>query len=106
MCMVVMIPPPPPKRGFGALNAAQFLEVLNDNAFKTLVSLWMVGGAGGVARAGEDFALGAALFAAPFLLFSAYAGALSDRVSKRAVAVGCKVSEVLLMAAGAAALAA
>ena len=96
----------PARRGFRALNAAQFLEALNDNAFKTLLSLWVVEGASGAAQAGEDFVLGSALFTLPFLLFSAWAGALADRLSKRTVAVACKALEVLLMAGAAVALAA
>jgi acyl-[acyl-carrier-protein]-phospholipid O-acyltransferase / long-chain-fatty-acid--[acyl-carrier-protein] ligase len=94
-----------PRRGFWALNAAQFFEALNDNAFKTMLSLWVVAGAAGTAQAGEDFALGSLLFTLPFLLFSAYAGALADRVSKRTQAVACKVAELVIMAASIPALA-
>lgn len=86
-------------RGFWALNAAQFLEVLNANAFKTLVALRILGGASGVAQAGEDFVLGTALFAAPFLLLSAHAGSLADRFSKRSVVIGCKIFEAAVMLA-------
>jgi acyl-[acyl-carrier-protein]-phospholipid O-acyltransferase/long-chain-fatty-acid--[acyl-carrier-protein] ligase len=65
----------------------------------------VVGAASSVVEGGRDVALAGALFGAPFLLFSAYAGALADRISKRTLALACKVAEILVMAFGTAALA-
>jgi acyl-[acyl-carrier-protein]-phospholipid O-acyltransferase/long-chain-fatty-acid--[acyl-carrier-protein] ligase len=46
-----------------------------------------------------------ALFAVPYLLFSGYAGRLTDVLSKRTVLMLCKLAEILVMVAGLLALA-
>lgn len=113
-------PPPDPQLpllkdpSFYGMTATQFLGAFNDNLFKQLVLLLAVGGAtaeaaaevaGAIgktsAREGPDIqSLAMFLFAAPFLLFSGFAGYLSERYSKRAVVVACKVAEIGIVLLG------
>ena len=102
---------------FYGMTATQFLGAFNDNLFKQLVLLLAVGGtaagaaaevAGALekapAREGPDIqSLAMFLFAMPFLLFSGFAGYLSERYSKRAVVVACKVAEIGIVLLGMAA---
>ncbi len=86
-------------RRLGPLVIAQACGALNDNLVKNamvvlaLFTLGM-GGAGLSALAG-------ALFIAPYILFSATAGKLADRLSKSRLIVIYKAAEVGLMAAAA-----
>src|SRR5258706_4907724 len=78
-------------RSFWGMTATQFLGAFNDNLFKQLVLLLAVGGAAGAVaangggaaaapRSGPDLqSLAMVLFASPFLLFSRFAGFLSER---------------------------
>ena len=71
--------------GFQAFLWTQFLGALNDNLYKTIVSLRAVDVA---AKNGPDYlAIAGAVFVLPFLLFSGYSGHLSDRISKRTVMI-------------------
>lgn len=84
---------------FAWLNATQFLGALNDNVFKLLLVFALI------ARWGPDIAatagaLGIVLLALPFLLFSATAGVLADRVSKQRIVVGAKIAEGVAMLLG------
>lgn len=83
-------------RSFLALLVTQFLVSLNDNMFRWLVIPI------GKDLIGQDqaLALGGALFLLPFVLFTAPAGFLADRFSKRAVIIGCKVAEIAIMVLG------
>lgn len=87
---------PPVSRGFTWLNVSQFCGALNDNVFKVLAILFMIHwhGAGSAATIS---AVAAVLFIVPFLLFSAAAGVLADRLSKRNILVFCKALEVAAM---------
>ncbi len=87
----------PVPRGFIALNVSQFCGALNDNVFKVLAILFMIH-LHGAASAATISAVAALVFIAPFLLFSAAAGVLADRLSKRNILVFCKVLEVAAMA--------
>ena len=60
--------------GFKALMVAQSLGAMNDNVYKTIVSLITLKVF--VSESGGTFylSLGSALFLAPFILFSPYAG--------------------------------
>ena len=89
-------------RSFGCLNAAQFLGALNDNVFKLLLIAFLIGRQSPEAASGVA-ATAAAVFVVPFLLFTAFAGKLADRFSKRNIVVCVKVAEVTVMLAGAAA---
>ena len=84
---------------FGWLNATQFLGALNDNVFRYLLVFLIITlhGSGSAAKAG---AIGMALLAAPFLLFSAAAGILADRISKRTIVIVAKLVEVAAMLTG------
>jgi len=105
-------------RSFWGMTATQFLGAFNDNLFKQLVLLLAVGGVAGAAHAAGQVAQGAParsgpdlqslamfLFAMPFLLFSGFAGFLSERLSKRTVVVACKAAEIGIVLLGMAAFA-
>ena len=86
-------------RGFAFFISTQFLGAFNDNAFKFLI----IGFA--MSRLTSDAArnyipLASSLFILPFLIFSSYAGYLSDRFTKRQVMIWTKVMEVAVMLAG------
>src|SRR6187455_1644568 len=77
-------------RSFWGLTATQFLGAFNDNLFKQLVLLLAVGGGAAAAAAANNAAgpphtgpdlqsLAMFFFALPFLLFSGFAGYLSER---------------------------
>ncbi len=85
-------------RSFWALMATQGLGALNDNALRMAVALLIVGsmkleGAGTVPMLAAILAV----FAAPFVLFSTFAGSIADRFSKRSVIVWAKVAEIAVM---------
>ena len=88
---------------FIGLLITQGLGAINDNMFR-----WYV-----VNLASAQFdhpepilsqevalSLGLASFTIPYLIFATFAGFLADRFSKRKVIVGCKIAEIVLMAAG------
>ena len=87
------------ERSFGWLNATQFLGALNDNIFKLLIIAFIIG-IRGMESASNVTALAGVVFVVPFLLFSAYAGKLADRFSKRNIIVVVKCAEVLVMTLG------
>lgn len=91
------------KNGFNALNGTQFLGAFNDNIFKLLVTICLVAKYG---KSATDQAMfwGGVCFVTPFLLFSVPAGMLTDRVSKRKLAIASKVLELVAMLVGAMAL--
>jgi acyl-[acyl-carrier-protein]-phospholipid O-acyltransferase/long-chain-fatty-acid--[acyl-carrier-protein] ligase len=78
---------------FHCLNIAQFGSALNENFLKLLVILYLIGRKG-PGEAGAVAAVAGGVFVLPFLLFSAWAGALADRWSKRRVVVTVKAAEV------------
>src|SRR5258706_2133597 len=82
--------------GYRPLVAAQALGTFNSNIYRIVVGLF----AARLAGDGGAFylALGAALFALLYLLFSGYAGLLADRVNKRTVLIAIKVLEIAGMA--------
>jgi acyl-[acyl-carrier-protein]-phospholipid O-acyltransferase/long-chain-fatty-acid--[acyl-carrier-protein] ligase len=84
---------------FRWLNATQFLGALNDNVFKLLMIFFLVD-PHDPEQAGKVSAIALAVFVVPFLLFTAFAGNLADRFSKRNIIVAAKAVEVLAMAAG------
>src|SRR5215470_15462450 len=84
--------------GFQAFLWTQFLGALNDNLYKTIVSLRAVHVA---ANGGTEYlAIAGAVFVIPFLLFSGYSGYLADRFSKRTVMISVKAFEIAAMALG------
>ena len=93
-------PPASRSRGFWSLIATQFQGAFSDNLFRVLVIFLVIDttlpqfpGADRETR----MAIVGALFALPFILFSMAGGYLADRFSKRAVTIGTKVAEVLIM---------
>ncbi len=83
---------------FWGMTSTQFLGAFNDNLFKQLVLLLCVAR---TSADGTDYQpVAMALFAIPFVLFSGFGGYLSDRNSKRRTVVICKVTEIVVMAAG------
>src|SRR5208282_5272654 len=84
--------------GFRAFLLTQFLGALNDNLYKTVVSLRAVEVA---ATSGVNYlSIALAVFVLPFLLFSGYSGHLADKVSKRTVMIAVKAFEIGAMTLG------
>ncbi|MEM1062781.1 MAG: MFS transporter [Planctomycetota bacterium] len=92
------LPPLKSDPAFYGLLSTQFLGAFNDNVFKQLVlfTCVMTLEAGGDDRSG----FAQAVFAAPILFLSGFAGWLSDRLPKRGLIVASKVGELLVMLAG------
>ncbi|MBM84087.1 MAG: MFS transporter [Planctomycetaceae bacterium] len=91
-------------RSFWGMTLTQFFGAFNDNLFKMLLLLLCVDYANKVnGNVGEYQFYAQIMFALPFVLFSGFAGFLSDRYSKRRIVVLCKVGEILVMLAGLAA---
>ncbi len=90
-------------KSFISLIVTQFLGAFNDNAFKLVISLYIVSMAAGVRAESRKVSIAGAVFILPFILFSTYAGCISDRYSKRSVIVFSKALEVAVMLTGAAA---
>ncbi len=80
------------------LLTAQFLGSFNDNFFKIVVSLFAVSATGDTG--GGALSLIGAIFILPFLLFSGYAGHVSDVYSKRTVLIATKLLEIVTMGVG------
>lgn len=83
---------------FIRLNIAQFFGALIDNVFKLFTMLFLIR-LQGQDSASAISAVASAIFVLPFLLFSAAAGVLADRYSKRSVLVASKVFELVVMLA-------
>ncbi|MCA9072680.1 MAG: hypothetical protein KDA84_27345, partial [Planctomycetaceae bacterium] len=91
-------------RAFWGMTSTQFLGAFNDNLFKQMVMLLCVDAAA-PDRLGQDYQpVALVLFAVPFVLFSGFAGFLSDLISKRGIVVSMKIAEIAIMAAGMGAL--
>jgi len=92
-------------RSFWGMTATQFLGAFNDNIYKQTLLLLFVAVPWGVDSAGAPITkdlqgLGSLVFALPFILFSGFAGYLSDRYSKQRVIVCCKLAEIAIMIVG------
>lgn len=89
-------------KSFGGMAATQSLGAFNDNLFKQLILLlatptFLQLQAGNA----EDLQSEAQLvFAASFLIFSGFAGYLSDRYSKRPIVILSKIAEIGVMLLG------
>ncbi len=90
-------PTPAPAKGFWSLVPAHFLGVLNDNALKTLVAVWVTGTLAKTSAA-LFMSLATGALVLPYLLFSVAAGRLSDRVHKGKMVIALKAAEVALAA--------
>jgi len=93
-------------RRFGPLFVTQFLGSFNGNLVKTAMLFLLVFG-GSEANASSAMAsIAAAVFVAPMVIFSAYAGALSDARDKARMALVTKRAEVAAVGIAALAIAA
>ncbi len=89
------------------LLIAQSLGALNDNLFKTGVSVLLAYGVWNTAVLKPEIiiSLAAALFTLPFILFAPLAGQLLQRFDERSIIRAIKAAEVLIVLLAAAALA-
>jgi acyl-[acyl-carrier-protein]-phospholipid O-acyltransferase/long-chain-fatty-acid--[acyl-carrier-protein] ligase len=87
-------------RSFLGMMATQFLGAFNDNLFKQLMLLLAIPVGAAAAVEKDRQAVATIVFAIPFILFSGYAGFLSDRFSKRRIIVLAKVAEIVVMMLG------
>ena len=94
------LPPLSRDSSFWGMTATQFLGAFNDNLFKQLVLLLAI--PVGAAATGQDDAqwLATIVFSTPFVLFSGFAGFLSDRYAKRRIIVFSKIAEIVAMVLG------
>jgi acyl-[acyl-carrier-protein]-phospholipid O-acyltransferase/long-chain-fatty-acid--[acyl-carrier-protein] ligase len=79
--------------GLQAFLWTQFLGAFNDNVYKILVTLYAIGTLGPA----RGIAAAAAVFMAPFLLFSGWSGHVADAFSKRTVLIVTKALEIVAM---------
>jgi MFS family permease len=96
------LPPLARDPSFWGMATTQFLGAFNDNLFKQLILLLATPTAIELAagKGSDRQAQAQIIFAAAFLLFSGFAGFLSDRVSKRSVVVLAKMAEIVIMFLG------
>ena len=86
-------------KSFWGLAITQFLGAFNDNLYKQLVLLLAVpvgaaALAGGAGKGSDLQGWALFLFSIPFVLWSGFAGYLSDRYSKQPIIWMCKVAEI------------
>lgn len=93
------------RHSFGWINATQFFGALNDNVFKAYVQMFIIARFANDGGSAVPLAVATIIFSIPFLLFTAYAGFLADRFSKKLVALALKYAELAIMALGLAAFA-
>jgi len=87
------------RRGLQPFLWTQFLGAFNDNLFKIIASMLAVHMATSAAT-GRELSIVGGIFILPFLLFSGYAGQLSDTYSKRSVLVITKSLEIVAASLG------
>jgi MFS family permease len=96
------LPPLGSDPSFWGMAVTQFLGAFNDNLFKQLMLLLATPTAVQLAAGDADDRQSEAMivFSAAFLIFSGYAGYVSDRISKRPVIIWSKVAEIAAMLLG------
>jgi acyl-[acyl-carrier-protein]-phospholipid O-acyltransferase/long-chain-fatty-acid--[acyl-carrier-protein] ligase len=84
------------------MAATQFLGAFNDNLFKQLILLLATPTAAQVLadKAHDRQGQAQIVFASAFLIFSGFAGYVSDRLSKRSVVICAKLAEIGIMFLG------
>ena len=92
-------------RRFGPLFVTQFLGSFNGNLVKTAMLFFLVFGGHQATASSAMVSTAAAVFVAPMVVFSAYAGALSDARDKAHMAVVSKRAEVAAVVIAALAIA-
>ena len=85
---------------FWGMTATQYFGAFNDNVFKQLMLLLAIPVGAAAATENDEQGLATRIFSLPFILFSGYAGYLSDRFSKSRIIVLAKMAEVLIMFLG------
>jgi acyl-[acyl-carrier-protein]-phospholipid O-acyltransferase/long-chain-fatty-acid--[acyl-carrier-protein] ligase len=85
------------RKGFWALMITQFQNGFSDLALKTLVVFLVLSRPMPDEERSAYVAYAGALFSAPFILFSMFAGWLADRFSKQQIMTSVKCAEVLIM---------
>ncbi|WP_374383738.1 acyl-[ACP]--phospholipid O-acyltransferase [Dongia sp.] len=89
--------------GFAWMLLTQFLGALNDNLYRftvTFLAIDLASAQPDALGANTYISIIAALFVAPYLLFSGYAGQLADKFSKRSVLIFTKSFEIVAMLVG------
>jgi MFS family permease len=96
------LPPLYHDTSFWGMAVTQFLGAFNDNVFKQLILLLATPTVAQVAAGSADDLQSEAqyVFAASFLIFSGFAGYLSDRFSKRPIVILSKAAEIVCMLLG------
>lgn len=94
------LPPLLRDRGFVGMAITQFFGAFNDNVFKQLMLLLAVPVGIASLQEVDQQGLATIVFSLPFVLFSGYAGFLSDRFSKRPIIVLAKIAEIAVMMLG------
>ncbi|GIW98583.1 MAG: MFS transporter [Pirellulaceae bacterium] len=88
-------------RSFWGLMCTQFLGAFNDNLYKQMMLLLAIPAAAAAVGTESDVQGWATMvFSLPFVLFSGFAGYLSDRYSKTPIIVACKFAEIVIMFMG------
>ena len=84
------------------MTTTQFLGAFNDNLFKQMLILLAVSAPAAAVNAPQQDRQGSAnvIFSLAFILFSGFAGYLSDRNPKRNIIVASKVAEIVAMLLG------
>ena len=86
---------------FKPFFSTQFLGAFNDNVFKNALAVFITYQAINEVEAGKISGLAGALFIAPYILFSMFAGQLSDKYEKSAFIKKTKLAELIIMLLGA-----
>jgi len=86
------------------LSATQFFGVFNDNAFKMVAVLSVIGKSSDYSNDAIFLSFLTVVYVLPFLLLPVLAGYLADRFPKRNVMVVAKIAELMIMMLGAYAL--
>lgn len=98
------LPPLNLDAGYWGMVVTQFLGAFNDNVFKQLMLLLAIPTTaklvGGASSEEDQQGLATIVFSIPFVLFSGFAGYLSDKNSKRFVVLCCKGAEILITLLG------
>jgi acyl-[acyl-carrier-protein]-phospholipid O-acyltransferase/long-chain-fatty-acid--[acyl-carrier-protein] ligase len=94
------LPPLNRDASFWGMAATQFFGAFNDNLFKQLILLLATPAAAAASKEEDRQWAAMFVFAAAFLVFSGFAGFLSDRFSKRPVIILAKVAEIVIMLLG------
>lgn len=86
---------------FRPFFSTQFLGAFNDNIFKNALAVFITYQAINEVEAGKISGFAGALFIVPYILFSMFAGQLSDRYEKAAFIKKTKLAELIIMLLGA-----